>query len=75
MKRWGARASSWSCSRLRWVGVIGFGGRDQPNVRVATAQPRTRCRLRLTNSMDVLARVEKNLEALEVIVHKAGARR
>jgi hypothetical protein len=29
----------------------------------------------LTNSMDVLARVEKNLEALEVIVHKAGARR
>ena len=45
-----------------------------PTVRVATAQAAGRVvDFRLTNSAAVLARVEKNLEALEVIVHKAGA--
>ncbi len=45
-----------------------------PTVRVATAQAAGRViDFRLTNSAAVLASVEKNLEALEAIVHKAGA--
>jgi len=51
-------------------------GASNATVRVATAQAAGRVvDFRLTNSAAVLARVEKNLDALEALVHKAGAER
>jgi predicted amidohydrolase len=59
---------------LIFVAALTCNGATNPTVRVATAQAAGRVvDFRLTNSAAVLARVEKNLEALEAIVHKAGA--
>ena len=59
-----------------FAAVLARDAATNPTVRVAAAQAARRIvDFRLTNSAAVLAEVEKNLEALEAVVHKAGAQK
>src|SRR5262245_28251747 len=76
MKSFGAR--SW----IALVGLLSVLAKDSVavastnTVRVAAAQAARRIvDYRLTNAANVLGEVEKNLDALERIVHKAGAQK